>query len=158
MPLQQALSKEQIHQMKDEFLNLDQDGDGDVSIDELEKVLRSMRRKLRASEGEIQGVIKSVDLNGDGTVNLAEYYRSQKNKTNHNLIHRALVQRSKIRKEFLKFDLDNSGYITKEEMVEVMEARGVKISIDHISGMLQESDENDDGKIDYEEFVMLMTK
>ena len=48
--------------------------------------------------------------------------KSRKNKTNHDLIHRALVQRSRVRKEFERFDADQSGYITKQEVLNVIVA------------------------------------
>ena len=139
-------------------MNLDRDGDGTISIAELDKTLRSMQTRLKASDDEIEKAIKSIDKDGDGTVNLAEFLTNQKDKTKHDLIHRALVHRSKIRKEFEKFDKDNSGFVTEDEILQVMQARGAKITADDLKEMLKKSDENDDGKIDYEEFVMLMTK
>ena len=158
MPVRGALTTKQIHDLKEEFLSLDQDGDGNITIRELENILRSMQNKLRASEDDIQTAIKSLDMDGDGTINLAEFYKNQKNKTKHDLIHRALIQRSRIRKEFEKFDADNSGFITKQELLEVMHERGAKISAEQLTEMLSESDQDDDGKINYEEFVVLMTK
>ena len=155
---QQVLSKVQIWRMKKEFLGIDQDGDGKISTDELGQVLRNMQKKLRASEDEIQAAIESIDLDGNGMVNLAEYYVNQKGKSHHDLVHRALIQRSRIRKEFQRFDMDKSGFITEEELLAVIHARGAKFSAHQVNMTLKETDKNDDGKIDYEEFVMLMTK
>ena len=64
-----------------------------------------------------------------------------------------------IRKEFERFDKDNSGFITKEELMEVIQARAaVTISPKQIDQMMIDSDENNDGLINYEEFIFLMTK
>ena len=145
--------------MKSEFLALDADGDGTITVSELENVLRSMRGKLKASDADIKRAIKEIDKDGDGTIDLEEYMKSRKNKTNMDLIHRALVQRSRVRKEFERFDADNSGYITKEELMALIQARAaVTITSEQIDKMMLDSDENHDGKINYEEFVLIMTK
>ena len=145
--------------MKSEFLALDADGDGTITVSELENVLRSMRGKLKASDADIKRAIKEIDKDGDGTIDLEEYMKSRKNKTNMDLIHRALVQRSRVRKEFERFDADQSGYITKEELMALIQARAaVTITSEQIDKMMSDSDENHDGMINYEEFVLIMTK
>ena len=159
MDSEKPFKKEQVQGMIKEFLCLDADGDGTITVDELEKVLRSMRGKSKPSEIEIQKAIKEIDKNGDGTIDMDEYVRSCRNKATQDLIHRALVQSSKIRKEFERFDKDDSGFITKEELMEVIQARAaVTISPKQIDQMMIDSDENNDGLINYEEFIFLMTK
>ena len=159
MDSEKPFKKEQVQGMIKEFLCLDADGDGTITVDELEKVLRSMRGKSKPSEIDIKKAIKEIDKNGDGTIDMDEYVRSCRNKATQDLIHRALVQSSKIRKEFERFDKDNSGFITKEELMEVIQARAsVTISPKQIDQMMIDSDENNDGLINYEEFIFLMTK
>ena len=153
-----VLSREQVMLLKDEFLKLDQDGDGNISTDELEIVLRSMKRKLQATDDEILAAIKDIDINKDGYINLAEYYANQAHKTNRDLVHCALIQRSRIRKEFQRFDADNSGYISREELREVIVSRGVKLTANQLNSLVHDLDKNEDGKIDYEEFALLMSK
>merc|ERR1711936_1140121 len=152
------LTQDQIQKLKTEFMALDADGDGTITVEELEKVLRSMRGKLKASEADIKKAIKEIDKDGDGTIDLEEYLKSRKGKTNQDLIHRALVQRSRVRKEFERFDKDSSGFITKEELMAVIQARAaVTITAEQIDKMMLDSDENNDGLINYEEFILIMT-
>ena len=153
------LTHKQIEKMKKEFLLLDADGDGTISVNELGSVLRSMKGKLRASEADIKRALREIDRDGDGTVDLKEYIKHCKNKTNADLVHRALVQRSNIRKEFERFDEDGSGYITQEELLQVIQARAaVTVTKEQVQRMMADSDDNNDGQINYEEFVLLMTK
>ena len=153
------LTKERIEAMKSEFLQLDLDGDGKISTEELEKILRSMRRKLKATETDIKTALSDIDRNDDGIIDLKEYFLNGRNKTNGDLIHRALVQRSRIRKEFARFDVDNSGFISKDEFREVIQKRGMtQITPDRLDELLKEYDVDSNGEIDYEEFVVLMTK
>ena len=44
------LKESKINEMKNEFLKLDIDGDGSISLEELGKILRSMKGKLKVSE------------------------------------------------------------------------------------------------------------
>ena len=153
------LEQGDIIRLQKEFLDCDADGDGTITVKELGIVLRSMRTKLKVSETEIKKVLKEIDADGDGKVNLKEYYDNMAKSTNKNLIHRALVQRSKTRKMFEKYDADGSGYITVDEMKLVFEERtGRKLDMKEVKQMLKETDENDDGKINYDEFLQLMIK
>ena len=149
--------------MKTEFLELVFDGDGTVSIKELESVLYSLRIRLKLPEQDINQALIEIDNEGNGTTDLKEYYRYMKGNLGtslqSNVFYRALFQLSRIRKEFKKFDLDASGYITKSELLQVMHERsGTNFSDEDAQHIFQDSDLNNDGKIDYEEFVVLMTK
>ena len=144
-------------------MELDFDGDGTVSTHELERVLYSLRIKLKLNEGDIKRLIKEIDKDGNGNVDLKEYRKYMNGNTatplHLNLLYRALFQLSLIRKEFQKFDIDDSGYITKNELLQVVMSRtGAHFSDDELDDIFNESDLNSDGKIDYEEFVVLMTK
>ena len=153
------LTKEQIDKMKKEFLLLDMDGDGTITVDELADALRSMKTKLEISEEDIKRTVRDVDRDGDGTINLDEYVKSRKHKTDRDQLHRALVTRSKIRKEFEEYDRDHSGYVTKDELIEVIQTRaGVTVTLDQTVKIIQDTDVDEDGKINYEEFVLLMTQ
>ena len=158
-----AKNERLIEKMKKEFLELDFDGDGTISTEEIERVLHTMRIKLKINELDIKHLLKDIDKDKDGSVDLKEYYRYMKGKNGTimktNLLYRALFQLSLIRKEFQRFDVDGSGYITRDEVLEVLSARtGAQISDDDATLIFQDADQNQDGKIDYEEFVILMTK
>ena len=120
--------------------------------------MRSVGGKLKASDSDIKAALKEIDRNGDGIIDLKEYYKTGRNKTDGDLIHRVLVQRSRIRREFTRFDVDSSGFVTKEEFLQVVRERGMyPLSPDRIDELIKEFDVDNDGKIDYEEFVVLMT-
>ena len=64
--------------MKREFLELDFDGDGTISIDEIERVLHTLRIKLKINELDIQHLLHDIDKDKNGSVDLKEYYRYMK--------------------------------------------------------------------------------
>ena len=117
-----------------------------------------MHWKLHATDDDIQAALKSIDLDGNGTMNLGEYYANQKDRSSHNPLHCSLIRRSGIRKEFKRFNSDNNSYITEQELCDVIHARGAKFPDNQIDMVLQDTDKNNDWKIDFEEFVLLMTK
>ena len=153
------LTKEQIENVKNEFLMLDIDGNGTITVDEIGQVLHAMKTELDASEEDINRTLRDIDKDGDGTIDLEEYVKSRKYKTNRDLLHRALVARSKIRKEFEAYDRDHSGYVTKDELIEVIQTRtGVTVTLKQTEKIIEDSDCDQDGKINYEEFVYLLTR
>ena len=56
-----TIPKEEIVTLQAEFIGLDKDGNGEISVQELEQLLRSMRIKLRLSETEIRKALKIID-------------------------------------------------------------------------------------------------
>ena len=154
-----TISSEEVMALQGEFAGLDKDGNGEISIQELEALLKSMRIKLKLSEADIKKALTQIDKDGDGTVDTEELTRVIEKYDTEGTIYKALSQRSQIRKEFQRFDADNSGFITKDELVEVVNARtGILVSEKHLERMMKDCDDNDDGQINYEEFCTLMTK
>ena len=160
MPSEKA---KKIKRMKEEFLELDFDGNGLISINELERVVHSLRIKLKLTECEIREFLHEIDRDGDGNIDLKEYFKYMRGNIgtplHSNLLYRVLFQLSLIRKDFHKFDVDGSGFITKDELLEVVNLRtNCQLSEEEIDHVFEDTDLNNDGKIDYEEFVILITK
>jgi len=65
-----------------------------------------------------------------------------------------------LRGTFKMFDKDNSGKIDAAEVVQMLQGEDMTniVSKDAIEIALQEIDENGDGEIDFEEFMLMMTK
>eukprot|EP00656_Telonema_subtile_P056734 TRINITY_DN9142_c0_g8_i1.p1 TRINITY_DN9142_c0_g8~~TRINITY_DN9142_c0_g8_i1.p1 ORF type:complete len:1064 (+),score=417.22 TRINITY_DN9142_c0_g8_i1:39-3230(+) len=53
-------------------------------------------------------------------------------------------------------DVDNSGYLDETEMVALLQNSGLNLSKSAIHRVMEEADTNDDGMIEYDEFVPLM--
>ena len=154
-----TVSTEEASNLLDEFIGLDKDGNGEVSVDELEGLLRSMRIKLMLSETEIKQTLRKIDANGDGIIDIIELKSVLEKYDTKGTVYKALNQRSEIRKEFKKYDADNSGYITKDELLHVVTDRtGVKVSERQLELMTRDGDDNDDGRINYDEFFIMLTK
>ena len=154
-----GITSEEAVTLTDEFMGLDKDSNGVVSVDELEGVLRSMRIKLMLSETAIKQTIRKIDINGDGVIDMAELIGVLEKYDTEGTVYKALKKRSELRKEFRKYDADNSGYISKDELLEVINERtGAKVTEMQLELVMKDSDDNDDGRINYDEFCTMMTK
>lgn len=57
---------------------------------------------------------------------------------------------------FRAFDKNNDGFISRQELEEVMSRLGENLSPQEISDMMNEADTNKDGQIDFKEFKKLI--
>ena len=67
-------------------------------------------------------------------------------------------QRKELQDIFDQFDKDKDGKISDKELKNAMVSMGQSPTDDEISEMMREVDLNQDGKIDFDEFMILMTK
>ena len=114
--------------------------------------------KLRISAKEIKALMKELDKDGDGTIDIEEFLDKVGSGSKRDVIHKALVKRAGIRKQFEKYDKDGSGFITREEFTKVVEDKyGQNISSKERKKMMKLADKDGDGKINYEEFMKAFT-
>ena len=154
-----TITAEEFGKLQKEFVGLDADGNGEITVEELGNVLRSMRIKLKLSESQIKRALKQIDINGDGTIDKEELLEILEKFDTAGIVYKALHERSEIRQDFQRYDEDNSGYITKDELVQIIKDRtGIQVPEKHLAAMIRDIDQNDDDQINYEEFVTLMSK
>lgn len=55
------------------------------------------------------------------------------------------------------FDRDRNGFITADELRHMMKNLGERMTDDEVETMIEEADINRDGRVNYEEFVKIMT-
>ncbi|KAI9114226.1 hypothetical protein K1719_014876 [Acacia pycnantha] len=143
-----CLSKEEIMGLKEMFKNMDTDGSGTITIEELKQGLAKQGTKL--SEQEVKQLMEAADADGNGTIDYDEFIT-------------ATMQMNRMNKEehlytaFQYFDKDNSGYITIEEMEQALKDFNMHDGRD-IKEIISEVDSDNDGRINYEEFVAMMRK
>ena len=63
-----------------------------------------------------------------------------------------------LREAFRIFDKDKSGYIDGKEIILVTGTLGQALSDEELQAFMAEADLDGDGKLDYNEFVQMMTK
>ncbi|KAH0723455.1 hypothetical protein KY285_006557 [Solanum tuberosum] len=147
MVIAESLSEEEIAGLKEMFKMIDTDDSGHITLDELKVGLKQFGADL--SETEIRDLMKAADVDNSGTIDYGEFIA-------------AMLHVNKAEKEdylsaaFSYFDKDGSGYITADELQKACEDFGMKdVRLEEI---IQEVDQDNDGRIDYSEFVAMMQK
>ncbi|EOA29059.1 hypothetical protein CARUB_v10025314mg [Capsella rubella] len=141
----ESLSEEEIAGLKEMFKMIDTDNSGHITLEELKKGLDRVGANLKDSE--ILGLMQAADIDNSGTIDYGEFIA-------------AMVHLNKIEKEdhlftaFSYFDKDGSGYITRDELQQACKQFG--LADVHLDDILREVDKDNDGKIDYSEFVDMM--
>merc|ERR1719375_1626381 len=142
-----------IEKLKQMFLNMDDNGDGTLSVPELKHGLVQAGIQVPS---ELEELLLACDTDGSGAIDYTEFLASTLDKK---LYH----QESVLWAAFQKFDLDNSGSISKKELGNIVGQGDVTEAMnlgEHASGDLDRIfkavDVNGDGTIDFEEFVTMM--
>ncbi|GJM87527.1 hypothetical protein PR202_ga03491 [Eleusine coracana subsp. coracana] len=143
----QNLSEEELAGLKEMFKAMDTDASGAITFDELKEGLRRYGSNLK--ESEIRDLMDAADVDKSGTIDYDEFIA-------------ATVHMSKLEREehllaaFAYFDKDASGYITVDELEQACRDHNMAdVGIDEI---IREVDQDNDGRIDYGEFVAMMKK
>lgn len=143
----ESLSEEEIAGLKQMFKMIDTDNSGQISFEELKAGLKRFGANL--DESEIYDLMQAADVDNSGTIDYGEFIA-------------ATLHLNKIDREdhlfaaFSYFDKDGSGYITQDELQQACEEFGIEDV--HLEDMMREVDQDNDGRIDYNEFVAMMHK
>jgi len=70
----------------------------------------------------------------------------------------SFAEKNEIKKHFESFDKDGNGHITVEELSIVMKSLGENPTIDQVKKILSEVDTDNDGTVDFDEFVLFVDK
>ncbi|KAL5713746.1 non-specific serine/threonine protein kinase [Ranunculus cassubicifolius] len=143
----ESLSEEEIAGLKEMFAAMDTDNSGAITFDELKAGLRRYGSTLK--ESEIRDLMEAADVDNSGTIDYGEFIA-------------ATVHLNKLEREehlvaaFTYFDKDGSGYITVDELQQACIDHNVTDFL--VEEVIREVDQDNDGRIDYSEFVAMMTK
>ncbi|XP_010263084.1 PREDICTED: calcium-dependent protein kinase 1-like [Nelumbo nucifera] len=143
----ESLSEDEIAGLREMFKMIDTDNSGHITFEELKAGLKRVGANLK--ESEIYDLMQAADVDNSGTIDYGEFIA-------------ATLNLNKIEKEdnlcvaFSYFDKDGSGYITQDELQQACQDFGIEDVC--LEEMIQEVDQDSDGRIDYNEFVAMMQK
>ncbi|XP_027111229.1 calcium-dependent protein kinase 1 [Coffea arabica] len=143
----ETLSEEEIAGLKEMFKMIDTDNSGQISFEELKVGLKRVGANLK--ESEIYDLMQAADVDNSGTIDYGEFIA-------------ATLHLNKIEREdhlfaaFNYFDKDGSGYITRDELQQACKEFGIDDT--SLDDMIRDVDQDNDGRIDYNEFVAMMQR
>ncbi|GIM09705.1 hypothetical protein Vretimale_13530 [Volvox reticuliferus] len=126
------------------FMEMDSDGSGSITVEELRQALRRKGTLIPAEE--LERIMAQADISGDGVLDYEEFLAATMNLAK-------LESQENLYMAFKFFDTDDSGYITREEL---SQALSKTCSAPEIDALLAQADSSGDGRIDYAEFCDLM--
>ncbi|KAF7804210.1 calcium-dependent protein kinase 26-like [Senna tora] len=139
------LSEEEIAGLKEMFKMIDTDNSGQITYEELKDGLKRFGANIE--ESEIHHLMLAADVDNSGSIDYAEFIAAT--------LHVNKVEREdNLVAAFAYFDKDGSGYITKDELQQACEEFGME----DVEEMMREADQDNDGRIDYNEFVAMMQR
>lgn len=146
----QRLKEDDIKQLKDMFLTLDQNGDGTVTFQELSEGIE----KLKVDGfGNLMELMGEIDSDGSGSIDYTEFLAATLDKQQYN-------QESVCWAAFTVFDADGSGTISRKELEQVLASGELEkvMGSQAIARVMTECDADNDGQIDFHEFMEMMRK
>ncbi|GAB2215579.1 hypothetical protein Droror1_Dr00019967 [Drosera rotundifolia] len=142
----QNLPEDEIQGLKQMFANIDTDNSGTITYEELKNGLGRLGSKL--TEPEARQLLEAADVDGNGSIDYIEFITAT--------MHRYRLEADEhLHKAFRYFDKDSSGFITRDELEVAMREYGIADD-DTIKEIISEVDDDNDGKINYEEFSNMM--
>jgi calcium-dependent protein kinase len=139
-------SDSDIRNLREVFVKLDTNGDGTLNISEL----RTGIAHLPSVGSQIEEVMKEMDIDNSGRIDYSEFLASTIDKS-------IYMQEERLYAAFKIFDRDNSGKISAVELREILGKEGIAQNEEFWAQLIEESDTNHDGEIDFNEFLGLMS-
>lgn len=137
----QQLQESEIEHLKQAFNRIDINGDGVLSISELEAAMADEGNKDILQE--IQAIMAGIDVDNDDKIDANEFLAATLDMNVH-------IREENIRRAFNVFDVDRSGSISVSELEAVLG------SAEMARQLLGDIDLNGDGVVSYDEFKAMM--
>jgi calmodulin len=142
------LTTEQIAEIKETFSLFDKSGGGSITLDEMAIIIRALGQT--PTEAEIEEMKRQADPEGTGLVDFPEFLsifaRFQKDP----------VTEQEILNAFDELDESKKGLITIKKLRHLMSTCAELMSEDEIEKMIHYASPDQDGNINYRDFVRLM--
>ena len=146
----QLTSSEEKNELLKQFLAIDKDGDGLLTMDDLIKAYEKTGMDTEEAILTAKQTISNVDKSESGAINYTEFITATISK-------RKLFSQDRLQHAFKMFDVDNKKYITVGELKSIFNS-GVFLNInDEIWNNMVEKFSSE-GKIDYETFCKMMVE
>merc|ERR1712142_1176961 len=114
-----------------------------ISVSEFGEILKGIGWNL--VESQIGAIMKKLDLDGDGKVNVEEFTKYMETA-------RSRLRGMMMRAAFTEMDKDGGSSLTADELKAVIEKSGGGWTAEEIDAMVAKADTDGDGKINFEEF------
>lgn len=144
--------EEKTRELRETFDLLDRNGDGLLSLDEVEAALRTLGQE--PAPADVAALLEAADgpLSFDAFAALLRAHLDRGTAA----AHAPDARESELREAFRVFDKNGDGSISPDELAAVFLSLGEQLTRDEVAAMVASVDVDRDGRISYDEFCRLM--
>lgn len=145
------LTKAEISKFQNAFNLFDKDGDGKISMQELQHLMQALGKVL--SEKQLAGVINRVDIDHNGTIEFPEFIIWMNTKMGN------VDMEEEIGEAFSVFDKGENGFISADKMRHILVHLGSKkerLRNEEVDEMFSSMNVND--KLTCDSFIRMITE
>jgi len=140
-----GISDELYPKLEKQFRELDLNGDGTITLNELMEVAGKIPGMT--AEG-VEQIINKLDRNGNCNVDISEFIAAL-------VMDQDEADERLIQKAFSKMDRNGDARVTKKELFGVLRSYSKSIDVQEVSQFVSANDKDGDKKMDYREFTYL---
>merc|ERR1712217_432746 len=135
-----SLTNEERAQVRNAFIELDKNKTGTITLCEMKTVLQ---QRYDITDNDMKALFDKLDATNDEEIHYSEFLAAM-------VSTRIALHDDMLTQTFRKFDCDNSGYITAENLKQVL---GESFDGAEVTDIMKEADLTADGRISYDEFI-----
>lgn len=140
------LSEDETRKFVEMFKSLDENSDGVLTMEEIEKGVEQCKfLGMKMSGEELVKIFNEMDVDKNGLVNFTEFISAL-------MDYEKLIKKEQLLECFRTYDSDNSGKISFEEFCDMIKPQNEKEK-KNLFILYKKCDLNNDGEMDFEEFV-----
>ena len=132
--------------LREMFTNIDIESTGYISAQELRIALS--KAGIKYDEIELDQIVAEVDYHGNNRINYSEFLAAT-------LSVKKILTNERLVAMFRQFDMDNSGFITHDDIIEAMQKLGHKITGEEIKDIMKKHAVAKEGQISFDEFKLI---
>jgi calmodulin len=146
-----SLTERQVKEFQDAFSFFDQDQDGRVGVEDLQKTFASLA--MNKTMAEIKDMINECDTTRSGYIEFSQFVSILSAKL------RDTDSEEMLRDAFQSWDTEKSGFVKAEDLKHALTTHGSPFTDKEWKSMLSEIQARESGMFDYEAFIaVLMNK
>ena len=139
---------ENLQVYKEAFDLIDKNKDGEITLDELKQFFNGLKENI--SDSDLQDMINQADIEGNGSITFDGFVSLLDSKLRNDDVQEEIIE------TFKKFDQDNNGLIGPEDIYNLLQSFNQDITISEAEEMIKNVDIDDDGFVNYKEFVKMI--
>jgi Ca2+-binding EF-hand superfamily protein len=142
-----SIPPEQLDQYQEAFKMFDTNNTGEIGVEQIRKALKKFGQDL--TRKEVEDMIRDLDQDGSGSLTFEEFVTLMIKQT----VEEVVSIEDEVIRAFRTFDKDGNGKISMNEFRYILTKLGDKMPESEVDEIFKEADLNNDGFLNYEEFV-----